>query len=274
MLSGNGSVNIVERGVWQGKTALVTGASSGIGRALAVELARHGARVALAARRLELLQATERSISRLGGEAAVFAVDVSDPLAVQRVVQAVAERWGHIDVIVANAGRGGQVIPEQLDVDDIADLFHVNTLGAVYCVAAALPQMLKRGAGHIVVVSSLVAWLPQPFSIGYGATKAAAAYFFESLRIAVRNRGIKVSVVYPGFVHTEMTAHGRYPMPFAISAEDAARRIRRGLERGKAQIVFPWRAAAAIKLAGLLPRGIRDRLWWRLLPLWQRQLVN
>src|SRR5690606_13475599 len=147
-------------------------------------------------------------------------------------------------------------------------LFKVNTLGAIGVAAAALPYMMRQGSGHLAVVSYLVASLPQPFSIGYGSTKAAVSYFFESWRPALRGRGIKVTVIYPGFVHTEMTAHKRYPMPMAMTAGTAARRIRRGLERGQGRIVFPRRAAAALVLARMLPLGLRDRIWRR----WQGRM--
>lgn len=251
---------------WQGKTVLITGASSGIGRALAVELARNGARLILVARRERLLHQLAQFIGGWGAEAVILPLDVGDPVQLRALKNTVDQQIGPVDVVIANAGRGGQMDPEHWDLEDIINLFQVNAIGAIGTVAAVIPGMLRRRSGIVIIISSLVAWLPQPFSIAYGASKASMAYFFESLRPVLKPQGIEVVTVYPGFVHTEMTAHGRYPMPLALTGEEAARRIIRGIEQGRRRIVFPTLLAMGIRLVSLLPEKIRDAVFlhiWR-----------
>src|SRR5829696_5132227 len=143
---------------WHEKVVLITGASSGIGRALAVELGRRGARLGLTARRGEELLKVADEVGRAGGEALALAADVRDPEAMKAAAESVRERWGRIDVLVANAGMSSTTAGTKLNAGEVGDVITVNVLGVVNSVAAVLPAMLERGAGHLVAISSLASY--------------------------------------------------------------------------------------------------------------------
>ncbi|MBO8142212.1 MAG: SDR family NAD(P)-dependent oxidoreductase [Firmicutes bacterium] len=237
---------------WQDKPVFITGASSGIGEALALELAAVGARVGLFARRKERLEDIARRIQDAGGWAIPLPGDVSRRDDVHRAVARFNREAGPVEVLVANAGRGMGRTPDT-DARAVDDLFGINFLGAVYSLEAVLPGMRDRGRGHIAAVSSALALLPGLFgSPTYAASKAAMGRYFEGVGRQLRPEGIFVTVVYPGFVRTEMTAGLRF-LPFALEAKDAARRIRRTIERRKARCAFPRRALWLGRLAQLVP---------------------
>src|ERR687889_592614 len=158
---------------WKGKVVLVTGASSGIGRALALELGKRGARVGLTARRGEELLRLGEEIGRAGGEALALPADVRDPEAMKEAAERVRARWGRVDVLVANAGMSTTTAGTKLDAREATDVISINVLGVVNSVAAVLPAMLERGAGHLVAVSSLASYRDLPKSAAYSASKAA-----------------------------------------------------------------------------------------------------
>ncbi|HYP52280.1 MAG TPA: SDR family NAD(P)-dependent oxidoreductase, partial [Pyrinomonadaceae bacterium] len=191
---------------WTDKVVLITGASSGIGRALAVELGRRGARAGLFARRAELLEEAAREVEQAGGKALALPGDVRDAGEVERAAARVREAWGRVDVLVANSGVGVITPAATLRAEEVAEVISVNTLGAVNSVAAVLPDMLARGAGQLVAVSSLAAYRGLPKSAAYSASKAAVSTFFESLRVDLRGTGVDVTVIHPGFVKTPMTS--------------------------------------------------------------------
>src|SRR5579885_914122 len=156
-----------------GQVAVVTGASSGIGWALAKALAKEGARVGLVARRREALEQLAAEIARAGGAAAVAAADVSERQPTVAAVQEVATRLGPVDLLVANAGVGAPTLLEPFNVPQVERMFRVNTLGVVYAIEAVLPEMLRRGRGHLAAVSSLAAYKGLPGESAYCASKAA-----------------------------------------------------------------------------------------------------
>lgn len=243
---------------WQGKTVFITGASSGIGEALARELARHGARVGLFARRKERLDALARDIGSAGGWALALPGDAGERSDVWRAVERLTAESGPVDVLVANAGRalGGR---HEVDAAAVEDVMRVNFLGAVYSLEAVLPSMRARGDGSVVVVSSGMALLPKlAGSHAYSASKMALGRYFEGLGRELRLDGIAVTVVYPGFVRTEMTARHKF-LPFVVEAEDAARIIRRGIERGRRRLVFPRPVFWLGRLAQLVPTSWQVR---------------
>lgn len=245
---------------WKGKTAFITGASSGIGEALAVELARKGARVGLFARRRERLKQLVDRIKSVGGWALALPGDVAHRDHVRGAVERLAAESGPVDVLVANAGRGigGH---DETDVDAVVDLYRTNFMGAVYALDAVLPSMRGRGGGHIAVISSGMALLPKlAGSHAYASSKMALSRYFEGLGCELRLEGISVTVVYPGFVHTEMTAGKRF-MPFVGDAGPAARIIRRAIEKRRSRLVFPRPAIWLGRLAQLVPTKMQ--LWVR-----------
>ena len=245
---------------WKARVVLVTGASSGIGRALAVELGRRGARLGLTARReAELLNVAEE-VARAGGEALALPCDVRDAEAVRRAAERVRERWGRVDVLIANAGMSTTTAGTKLVAREAADVISINVLGVVNSVAAVLPEMLERRGGHLVAISSLASYRGLPKSGAYSASKAAVSTFFESLRVDLRKSGIHVTVIHPGFVRTPMTAGRKRRLPFLLEVEDAARRIVRAVERRARTYAFPWQLASLVRVIRHMPGALYDRL--------------
>ena len=242
------------------QVAVVTGASSGIGWALAKVLAAEGCKVGLVARRKE--QAGRRSprrFARRGGTAAVAAADVGDRGQTLAAIHAVREQLGPIDLLIANAGVGMPTLLEPVNVADVEKMFRVNVLGVVYAIEAVLPEMLQRGRGHLAAVSSLAAYKGLPGESAYCASKAAVNTYMEGLRIQLRDRGIAVTTICPGFVQTPMTDVNDFNMPWLMEADEAARRIVRALRRRRKVYNFPWQMALLMKLTRWLPDWIVAR---------------
>jgi short-subunit dehydrogenase len=242
-----------------GQVAVVTGASSGIGWALARALAAEGARVGLVARRRDALEKLAAEIGQAGGTAAVAPADVGERQATVAAIREVAARLGPVDLLVANAGVGAPTLLEPFNVAAIETMFRVNTLGVVYAVEAVLPEMLRRGRGHLAAVSSLAAYKGLPGESAYCASKAAVNSLMEGLRIQLRGKGVAVTTICPGFVRTPMTAVNEFSMPFLLEADEAARRIVKALRRRVKVFDFPWQTALLMKLTRWLPDWIMAR---------------
>jgi short-subunit dehydrogenase len=243
------------------RVAVVTGASSGIGRALARQLAAEKLRVGLIARRQNALNELASQIEGEGGAAYAAAADVSDRESLHNAVRTIEESLGPIDVMVANAGLGVPTRLDPLNVAEVEATFQVNLLGVIYSIEAVLAGMLRRGAGQIVAVSSLAAEKGLPGESAYCASKAAVNVYLEGLRIAVRKRGIVVTTICPGFVDTAITPMDAAATPFQISAEKAARRITRAiLRREQGVIRFPWPMAVLMAVLRRLPDALIARL--------------
>jgi short-subunit dehydrogenase len=225
----------------------VTGASSGIGAALARELAGRGASVAISARDVEKL----REVS--GDRMLVVPVDVTDRAATVAAGGTVRAALGGLDVAVLNAGTWSRFRPEQWDSEAFADQLQTNLMGTIYALEAVVPTMLADGRGRIVGTASVAGYRGIPGAEAYGATKAALLNLFESLRGSLGPRGIVVQTVAPGFVKTPMTDRNTFPMPFMVSPEEAARAIVDGMAKDKAEIVFPLRMMLLMKAARLVP---------------------
>jgi short-subunit dehydrogenase len=225
----------------------ITGASTGIGAALARELADRGARVAISARSADQLAEVA------GGRMVVVPVDVTDRAATVAAGEAVREALGGLDVAVLNAGTWSQFHVEPWDSQLFADHLQVNVMGAVHTMEAVVPQMLAEGRGRVVGVASVAGYRGLPGSEAYNAGKAAMISLLESLRGSLAPRGVVVQTVNPGFVTTRMTDRNRFPMPFKIEADVAARTIADGIARDKAEVVFPLPMAVVMKIARLVP---------------------
>ncbi len=246
---------------WQGKTVVITGASSGIGWALAKELAARGARVGILARRPEYLQKLVEEIRLAGGIVEAEPSDVSDRTALVEAIGKLESRLGSTDVLIANAGVSAPSGGDPVDSDAVETMMRVNYLGVVYAFEAVLPGMLQRGSGHVVAVSSLAAYKGLPGSAGYCASKAAVNSFCEALRIELRPRGVAVTAICPGFIRTPMTAAQTNPMPFLMDADAAAKRIAEALLRRPGVYNFPWLMYRLMKITRWLPdRVIRRRV--------------
>jgi NAD(P)-dependent dehydrogenase (short-subunit alcohol dehydrogenase family) len=238
----------------------LTGASTGIGAALVDPLIRRGARVAITARRSDLLDAIVTAHAR-GAPSPILAVpaDVTDRDAVTAAARRIEAAWGGIDLAIFNAGGSVAADPQsairnpQFRADDYTATMTLNYFSVVYGIDAVLPGMLARGSGHIAAVASLAGYRPIPVTGAYGTSKAAVIYLLDSLRFDLEPRGVRVTVINPGFVRTPLTARNAFKMPFLVEAGDAAERIVRGLERGKMEIHFPAPLSWTMKLMRILP---------------------
>ena len=244
---------------WKQKVVLITGASSGIGRALAVELGRRGASVGLLARRAEELLKAAEEVEQAGGRALALTADVRDAEQVNGAVARVEELWGRVDVLIANAGIATVRASSEISAGDVSDLITVNVIGATNSVAAVLPGMLKRGSGHLVAISSLASFRGLPKSAAYSASKAALSTFFESLRVDLVRQGISVTTIHPGFIRTPLT-EGRKKLPFLVEVDAAARKMVRAIEQRKKTFAFPWQLAGLVRLARFMPNALYDRI--------------
>jgi short-subunit dehydrogenase len=251
-----------------GFSAIVTGASSGIGRSLALRLGAAGFRVGLIARRRDALEAVAAAIAADGGSALAVAADVGDRDALRAAAARVESRFGPVDVLVASAGFGAPTRLDPPNTPEVEQTIRVNVLGVIYSIEAVLPGMLARGRGHLLAISSLAAFKGLPGESAYCASKSAVNAYLEGLRIGLRSKGIVVTTVCPGFVQTPMTPMNT-AAPFAISADDAARRIARLIVRRRGGVQrFPLPMALLMSLIALLP----DAIVARLVPL-ERDLV-
>lgn len=233
-----------------GRIAWVTGAGSGIGRALALRLARDGWNVAVSAR-------TEQDLVRLAAEVPdrlhPFPLNVTDAEATLNTVARIEDRLGPIDLVVLNAGTYSRDTADQFDADAFRATVDVNLMGSVHCLAALLPRMLARGAGHIAIVASVVGYVGLPGAVAYGATKAALINMCEALYPQLAARNVSLSVINPGFVDTPLTQKNDFPMPFMISADEAVDHIMAGLKSKRFEIAFPWKMVLSLKLLAVLP---------------------
>jgi NAD(P)-dependent dehydrogenase (short-subunit alcohol dehydrogenase family) len=240
--------------------ALITGASSGIGRALALEFGRGGGHLALCARRAEELEGACADVRAQGGSAVGIPLDVCDTEAVADAARRADRDLGGLEMVIANAGRNRHRHAAQLVWEDVAHVFDVNVRGAVATLVAAIPIFLGRQRGHLVGISSQAGRRGLPRSAAYSASKAALTIFLESLRIDLGPSGLRVTDVQPGFVDTAMTANATHSLPFQWPVERAGRHIVRRLVRAPAVIAFPAPIVLAMGLARRLPAPIFDRV--------------
>jgi short-subunit dehydrogenase len=241
------------RDPFAGRIAVITGASSGIGRSLARSLAARRCRVGLVARRRDELLRLAGEIREAGGVAAAATADVGDRRQLEEAIDALVEELGPVDLMIANAGVGIPTTLDPVNIEAIEETIRVNLLGVIYAINAVLPSMLARGAGHVAAISSLAAYKGMPGESAYCASKAAVNAYLDGLRVQARSRGIAVSTICPGFVKTPMTVPNTFAMPLVMEADEAARRIIRALERRAKVCNFPWPTSALMKLIGWAP---------------------
>lgn len=253
-----------------GKVVLITGASAGIGRELARQLAAKRTRLVLAARRIDRLAEIARQCHEAGAEAIAVPADVTDPAQCERMVQAAIEGFGRLDVLVNNAGRAMWSTFEDLhDLSTIEDVIRLNFFGVVYATKAALPH-LQRSRGQIVALSSVSGLTGVPLLSGYSASKHAVNGFCESLRVELRHANVGVTVVAPDFVQSEILERASGPSGDAVgvspldqnplmSTERCARRIVRAIERRERLVLMSLRSKA-LRWGKLLCPGLVDFL--------------
>ena len=242
------------------KRVLITGASSGIGRALAIEYGRRGHAVALAARREEALAETARLATEAGApEAVTLATDLSAAENAQKLWHNANEQLGDIDIVIANAGVGRNYRVHKLSYEDFDFLTRVNYTATVALMLEAAPAMVERGHGQLVGISSIAGFRGLPAASAYCGSKAALTHFLESARIDLRPKGVQVTVVSPGFVKTPMVEDHKGPLPFLVPVDKAARIVAKGISKKKRHIQFPWQLVLIARLGRLLPAPLWDR---------------
>ena len=244
-----------DMGFWTDKTVMITGASSGIGKGLALAIAARGARLGLLARRQNLL---DEIVGAVKGRAVAVTADVRDARVMKAAADRVRDELGPIDMLIANAGIGTSSHVAQLDPDHMANVIGINVLGAANSVAAVVPQMVERGQGQLVAISSLAAYRGLPKSAAYCASKAALSAYFESVRIDLRNTGVGVTIIHPGFIKTPLTAGRDAKMPYLMELDDAIPKIVSAIEKGKKSIAFPWQLATVVRAGMLMPTFMYD----------------
>lgn len=230
----------------------ITGASSGIGLALACRLARSANRVVISARSCDMLEALARQEPNL----IPWPLDVTDALSMARAVPAIEATHGPIRLAILNAGTHEPTPAARFDAAQVRRLIEVNLLGVVNALDPLLATMRARGSGHIAVVASVAGYRGLPTAAGYGATKAALINLCEALRPECEGLGIKLQLINPGFVDTPLTERNTFPMPFLIPVERAIDRLVAGLASSAFEITFPRRFALILKLMRLLPYRI------------------
>lgn len=242
-----------------GKVAVVTGAASGMGRALCGELAREGVRLGLLDRNAEGLASLENELRKQGATCRWAVADVSDRSAVRSAINELVAELGTVDLLVACAGITGATFVDDLAVEQTEAILRVNLLGVVYVLDAVLPDMLARQSGHIVALASLAGCRGMPFSASYSASKAALMTYLESLRPSLRRRGIAVTTVLPGFVRTPLMTNAPVQPPMAMmEPEIAARHILRAIRRRSRIYAFPWSTRLLLRVLGWLPPWLFD----------------
>lgn len=246
--------------LWTNKVVFITGASSGIGRALALELARRGASVGLLARRVETLREIVGEIENARGRALALAADVRDAESIERAAAELRAKFGSIDCLVANAGISATTHATRTTAREVADVIATNMIGATNAVAAVLPDMLERRSGHLVAISSLAAYRGLPRSYPYSGSKAGLSALFESLRVDLQGTGVDVTIIHPGFIKTPMTAGRTAQMPYLMELDDATRHILRAIETRRRSVAFPWQLATIVRALMVTPNFLYDRL--------------
>lgn len=246
---------------WKNKIILLTGASSGIGEGLALAMAKRGAIIGLIARRRELLEDLAERCRAAGGDARVFPLDVTDEQAVAEAADAMRAEFGHIDILIANAGVGG-VDPETQAYTPraVRKLIDINLMGAVNAVYAVVKPMVERRSGQIVAVSSLASFRGVPKSAAYSASKAGMNAFFESLRLDLLDTGVDVTIILPGFIRTPLTSARAAKMPFIMERDDSIAHFIKAIEKRKRFAAFPWQLTTIVRAGRFMPGWLYDRI--------------
>jgi short-subunit dehydrogenase len=239
----------------------LTGASSGIGEALARHYAARGATLGLVARRADLLDSLEAS---LGTPVETYPADVRDLPAMQAAARDFIAKHGVPDLVIANAGVSHGTLTEYADdIDVFRQILDINVIGTVNTFHPFVSPMRERKRGTLAGIASVAGYRGLPGAGAYSASKAAAIRYCEALRVELRGTGVRVATICPGYIATPMTARNPYPMPFIIPADEFARRFARAIDAGRHYAVIPWPMAIAAKLLAILPDAIYDAAFAR-----------
>ena len=245
------------------RVAWVTGAGTGIGRALAKRLALTGWTVAASARTARDLDSLAAAVP---GRITAFQLDVTDPPAADATGRAIEAALGPIDLAVLNAGSYFPATAAKFSVENFRKTVDVNLMGVVNCMGPIVPSMVHRRAGHIAIMGSLTGFVGLPTAASYGATKAALNSMAEAFKPDFDQYGVTITVINPGFVKTPATDKNRFPMPFLMEVDEAIDHIVAGLDQRRFAINFPWQMTAGVKLLGALPAWAKFGITKRMIP--------
>ncbi len=243
-----------------GQVALITGASSGIGWELGRQLALQGCPVGLVARREQPLRELQQIITQAGGTSAVAVADVAERHQIENAVQQIREQLGPVDLVFANAGVGKTTQIHPVNVAEVEQVIRTNLLGVIYTLSAALPEMLTRGTGRLIGISSLAGYRGLPGESAYCASKAAVNSYLDGLRIQLRDSGVRVTTICPGFITTPMTANMNFHLPGLMTAEKAVQRMIRAVKAGTKVYSFPWHVHMMVKFSRWMPDRVMARI--------------
>lgn len=233
------------------KVVWITGASSGIGAAVATQFARRGWRVAVTARREDALKAVCASAEE--GQIQSFAGDTTDAARMAQVVAEIEERLGPIDLAILNAGTYFPLSAKDFDLQQFESNFRVNVLGTGYALKPVQDRMIARGGGEIMIVSSVAGYCGLPRAATYGATKAALINFAESCHMELKPLGVTMKLINPGFIDTPLTRKNDFPMPFLMPVDKAAKRVVDFAGKAGFELTFPRRFTWLLKILRMLP---------------------
>lgn len=239
--------------ILNGKTILITGASSGIGKALALKLSDENVNLILVARRLELLEEIKKELDVKKCNHLILQCDVSNKINVAEAYKEIKNKFEYVDLAILNAGVGHYMNVRNYNSEFAEKIYGANLFGMIYWIEQLLPDFLKRKNGTIAGVSSLADNRGYSGSSFYSSSKAAVTNYLEGLRLELYHYGINVVTIRPGFVETPMTSGNKFKMPFLMSAEKAAGIILEGIKKEKRVIQFPWQMVLLTNIVGILP---------------------
>lgn len=242
------------------RTIFISGASSGIGRAVAIQLAKANNRLVITARRQPLLDELKAEIEQLGSECLAIAADAQDEARAKSVISQATESFSHIDVALLNIGDGPSFNMGDTSAEAIKNNMRINYDTLVNYMVPLISQMKSQGWGHIAHTNSLAGFVGIPQQGPYCAAKAACRLLMDTSRIELADNGIKFTSLYPGFVATERVSGDGIPAPMEISEQRAAQYMIKGIEAEKLDYLFPFSTACLIRFGRLLPKSISSRI--------------
>ncbi len=231
----------------------ITGGSSGIGRALAIELVRRGWRAAVSARKIEAFDSKQENVPDLESKISIYPCDVTNAVSVAKTVTAITKDLGPIALAIFNAGNYIPITGNQLAISDFSKTFDVNFMGVINGLVPVVEHMKETGRGQIAVTGSVTSYGGLPTAAAYGASKAALNSMAQSLKFDLDRMNIRIQIINPGFVVSELTKKNEFAMPTLMKTEDAVLRIVKGLESGGFEITFPKRLSYILKVVNRLP---------------------
>lgn len=245
-----------------GKVAWITGASTGIGRATAIEMAMRGWTIAASARGEDKLVSLREEVAKAGhpGKIVVVPADITDKKGLHAAVEKIEREVGAIDLALLNAGTYKKDTVTRFDAEEFRRTVDINLMGTVNSLEPLLPRMIKRKSGQIAIVSSVAGYRGLPYSLSYGTTKAGLINLAESMKVELDQYGVKVQLVNPGFVKTPLTDKNDFEMPMLMPVDKAAVALVNGLEGNSFEITFPRKFTFWMKRL----RGLPDRLYFPL----------